>query len=291
MSQMKKSVQKEEAQRNMYISLCIVALVALIGYGAFSVADAFVVDQPKMLDSKQVAALGRTHYRFREIYRGPKMETNRSTSDAPVVSASHSRLSSGKHAASSSAAVSTANGSVSMSGAYASGSTLRTTSSAEPHTYGGGASMGGITGGTYSSGSHSMATPSASYSVAAPSMAYARRAKPSVTMTTDNSVGPAVYYAPSDDGIPGGAPVEDGGKWWMWDEDKEDWKEISLPDNGDKIEIAGVTYCWNGSAWVLDQGGDISDLGTPLGDVPFFALFFLVAAYLIYRKKKVARWA
>lgn len=245
---MKKSVQKEEAQRNMYISLCIVALVALIGYGAFSVADAFVVDQPKMLDSKQVAALGRTHYRFREIYRGPKMETNRSTSAAPVVSASHSRLSSGSHVASSSAAASPANGSVSMSGASASSSVLHTTSSAEPHAYGGGGAMGGMTGGTSSASAVPMQGSIAAVSPSFRSTSVSRKPAHSSSL-------------PSDEEFLVSGPRRIGG-------DEEGF--------GDG-----------------EDGEDLGDdfIPTPVGDVPFLALLFLVVAYLIYRKKKSASLA
>lgn len=270
MSQMKKSVQKEQAQRNMYVTLCVVALVALIGYGALSVVDVFTVDQPKMLDSKQVEVLGRTHYRFREIYRGPSMEAHHSSSSAPVVSASHSSLSSGSHAASSSAVVPSANGSVSMSGASASGSALHTTSSAESHAYGGGYSAGGMT-----SGSSSVAniTPMAAYPSSS-AMPF-----PSVKRTYASNM------------RVGASGVTSGPRQVMvWDPELEEWVDDSTPASPQE----GDTKIEDGKAWVYKDGvwvilSDQSDPGVPLGDLPILVMFILLVGFAFYRKKHSAR--
>ncbi|MBR0064792.1 MAG: hypothetical protein IJQ06_04250 [Paludibacteraceae bacterium] len=105
---------------------------------------------------------------------------------------------------------------------------------------------------------HTPYTPAASY---APMAAYSP------------SFGPR--RAPGYDGTYEGQEEEDGGKYWMWD--GEGWIETgSVPVGTTKI-VDGITYTWDGSAWVVVS--DQQDPGLPLGDTPWFWMLLLAAGY------------
>ena len=80
----------------------------------------------------------------------------------------------------------------------------------------------------------------------------------------------------------GGSTVEDGGETWYWDEDLEDW--VNITPVGTIKEEDGVLYEWNGVAWV--RKGEIADLGTPVGDTPWIAIILLCVLFISFRSKK-----
>lgn len=285
---MKKSVQKEQAQRNMYVTLCVVALVALIGYGALSVADVFTVDQPKMLDSKQVEVLGRTHYRFREIYRGPSMEAHHSASSAPVVSSSRGGFSS---SSSVSAAAPASGGSVSTMatvGSSAGAGALHTTSSAEAHAYGGGYSAGGTLSSMSNPANNSASSViSGGSSINMPSLAYVPRTRTTTSSAGTDAIvsGPRKIYGNGDGEYDG---EYDPGTGKYWDDNSETWVD-AIPVGAVKID-GGRAYRWTGSSWELIP--DQEDPGAaPVGNLPICLMLILLAGYALYRKKKSACWA
>ena len=74
------------------------------------------------------------------------------------------------------------------------------------------------------------------------------------------------------------------GRWWS--EEEEDW--MKNPPVGTIKEEGGNVYEWNGSSWVLK--GQVSDLGTPIGDTPWLWMLLLVVAYIcIIAKRKKSR--
>lgn len=87
---------------------------------------------------------------------------------------------------------------------------------------------------------------------------------------------------PEGDGS-GGGIVVDGGETWYWDEELEEW--VNITPVGTIKEEGGVMYEWNGSGWVVK--GQIADLGTPVGDAPWLWMLLLLAAYALFLGRKV----
>lgn len=79
----------------------------------------------------------------------------------------------------------------------------------------------------------------------------------------------------------GGDVVEDGGETWYYDEDLEDW--VNITPVGTTKEEDGYYWEWDGTTWV--RKGQVADLGTPVGDTPWLIMMLLAVAYVLKRKK------
>ena len=179
----------------------------------------------------------------------------------------------------------------------ASGSRYRlyTTSSATATTGGNGGGSG-ISGGSASSsrgityGGMSLAVPM--QTLATPT--YTSASLPSMAIASNNLVSntsnrhirkAAPVESGTEDGQEG-VDTEDPSKKWYWNEEEEEWQET--PPVGTVKEEDGYYWEWNGSAWV--RKGEIADLGTPIGDAPWWLIVLLIAIYgglKIYRKERV----
>lgn len=76
--------------------------------------------------------------------------------------------------------------------------------------------------------------------------------------------------------------TEDPNLWWYWSEAAEDWVSGN-PPIGTVKEEGGIYYEWDGTGWVVK--GQVSDLGTPVGDTPWLIMMLLAVAYVLKRKK------
>lgn len=166
-----------------------------------------------------------------------------------------------------------------------------TTSSASARTSG-----GGVTGGGRSSSSSSSSSQygggHAVLSMLLPSFAPSAGSISNTAVTPTNmattsmrmNIGPRrVNPRAGETGQPGDPPVqdtEDSDLWWWWDEDAEDWVSGD-PPVGTVKEEGGVMYEWNGTSWIIK--GQVSDLGTPVGDAPWLLLILLMTIYVTLR--------
>jgi len=159
-----------------------------------------------------------------------------------------------------------------------SGYKLHTLSSATLHSIGGGGSGGG--GGT--SGGSVGASKGISYSgsFSVPTLALV---SPTRSPASDQYVMASRRRAkPGYDGQ-GGDEVEDGGETWYWDEDEEDW--VNITPIGTVRENGGYYEEWDGEKWV--RKGQIPDLGTPIGDIPWIWMLLLLALMVFVRKERL----
>lgn len=74
--------------------------------------------------------------------------------------------------------------------------------------------------------------------------------------------------------------TEDPNLWWYWSEAAEGWVSGD-PPVGTVKEEGGVMYEWNGSSWIIK--GQVSDLGTPVGDAPWLLLILQMTIYVTLR--------
>ena len=74
---------------------------------------------------------------------------------------------------------------------------------------------------------------------------------------------------------------EDPSIIWYWNEDLEDWVS-SMPVGTVKEGDDGYYYEGDGTTWV--RKGQIADLGTPIGDAPWWLMVWLLLAYGVVKK-------
>ena len=192
----------------------------------------------------------------------------------------------------------------SSASAGASGKGLYTTSSATVHTVGSGGGGGGAAGGGSSTSSSSSGVQYGGgfTAVSIPSLAFTPSKNNTTTtlMTTTAatsemaaisrrmSTGPRRVNPHAGDVGTGGEKYQDTENpsiWWYWDEDEEDWVSGD-PPVGTVKEEGGVYYEWDGSTWVRKD--QVTDLGTPIGDAPWWLLVWLLAVYGIVIRRKHA---
>jgi len=161
-----------------------------------------------------------------------------------------------------------------------SGFRIHTTSSAKVHSIGGGGSAGGgmmsSSGGSssrgirYSGGSVSMPTLAMNSSMLS-TRASAAEASAAI------AAGPR-RVKPTGSGEDGEWADGGEGDWWRYDDWEGDWV---APVVGETRIEGGVTYQWNGTAWVIvgDQGDPTNP--TPLGDTPWHWMLILIGAYAL----------
>lgn len=159
-----------------------------------------------------------------------------------------------------------------------------TTSSASARTSG-----GGVTGGGRSSSSSSSSSQygggHAVLSMLLPSFAPSAGSISNTAVTPTNmatasmrmNIGPR-RTRPDYTGT-GGEEVEKDGETWYWDEEAEDWMNITPV--GTVREWEGYYEEWDGYNWV--RKGQVSDLGTPVGDAPWLLLILLMTIYVTLR--------
>lgn len=270
----------QESQRGNILIVCIALIAVLVGVVGIDVATALVNDKPAF--TSKLTKSGGVNYRFRAIFKG-KMPSGVSHSNTtmvamPSVVPSVSMTSGSKPASSVPQ--------VRMSSAAASGGEgIATTSSAQLHSYGGGASMSGS-----ATTSSRTTTPSATYavgSVSVPSLAAVRHRVP---VEYGRERAPSRYFAPSRGGGYNGEIVEDGGHNWQWDEDlgdDGDWRDLGVVNPlepphqaGDTKFEGGKQYTWNGTEWILSA----SEVDNPIGSTPWVLMLLLLAAYAYIRR-------
>jgi len=74
---------------------------------------------------------------------------------------------------------------------------------------------------------------------------------------------------------------EDPDIWWYWSEIEEDWVSGD-PPVGSVKEEDGYLWEWTESGWV--RKGEIADLGTPIGDAPWWLMVLMLLAYGVVKK-------
>lgn len=123
--------------------------------------------------------------------------------------------------------------------------------------------------------------------VAMPSMAFAQLTGAATTATIASNIAAtsrrmsvgARRTKPDYTGT-GGVTVEKDGETWYWSDEEEDW--VNVTPVGTVKEEDGYYWEWNGSAWV--RKGEIADLGTPIGDAPWWLMLVLLLAYGVAKK-------
>jgi len=180
-----------------------------------------------------------------------------------------------------------------QSASSGSGFRLHTTSSATIHTIGsGGGGRVGSAGGSSSSsrgvnyGGGSVAMPS--FAIAVPAVASNSQAEESPLMAAAPSRRGHVRKANSHAGETGSAgdkypDTENPSIWWYWDEGEEDWVSGD-PPVGTVKEEGGVMYEWDGFGWI--PKGQVADLGTPIGDAPWWLMAMMLMLYGTVRTMK-----
>lgn len=163
------------------------------------------------------------------------------------------------------------------SGSGAGGYRLHTTSSATVHSIGSSGGAGGGMSGGSSSGSSRGINYTGGFSV--PTLALVAPVRSTATEST--------FAAPTRrkviDNGDGTYTGEYNGEYYngeYWNEEEEEWQATAPV--GTVKEEGGYYWEWNGTTWV--QKGQIPDLGTPVGDIPWWLMLVLLLAYGVAKK-------
>lgn len=267
MKNSKNSIQNSESKRHLYIFLCAAVLIGLTVFALGDVAETMMTDKgvDTHLSSAKVEALGHTRFRFRRIYNGGDVSAHHASSTvSPSLSNSTSVSRSHAVAAPSTSAPS----SMTMPSAGGAGYAMHTSSSQEPHSYGGGSAMGGMGLASSVSSSAAPSAPMAYSSVSATLPSRLHRSSLSGSTMTDMSsraAGPMRILSTEGDGSYHGEPSDDGK---YWDESSWSWVDTDPTKEGDHL----------------------GEVGEPLGDAPWLLLLLLFGGYALFcaRRRRAA---
>lgn len=269
MKNSKNSIQNSESKRHLYIFLCAAVLIGLTVFALGDVAETMMTDKgvDTHLSSAKVEALGHTRFRFRRIYNGGDVSAHH-TSSTVMPSASLGSSKPLSHAASAPSAASSVAPVMPTSGSM--GYTMHTSSSQEPHSYGGGAAIGG--GFSATAGSSVSSAPMAySSAVSATPMLSAHRRNMAMNRANDSFAGTRTAVRMGTETKPSGEG-EDGmtspGGEWIWDGDAWDWVLVNPSTRPE----------------------DMNQVGTPLGDAPWLLMLLLFCGYALFcaRRRRAA---
>lgn len=267
MKNSKNSVQNSESKRHLYIFLCAAVLIGLTVFALGDVAETMMTDKgvDTHLSSAKVEALGHTRFRFRRIYNGGDVSAHH-TSSTTMPSASLGSSKPLSHAVSAPSAASSVAPVMPSSGSM--GYAMHTSSSQEPHSYGGGSAMGGMGLASSVSSSAAPSAPMAYSSVSATLPSRLRRSSlPGSTMTdmSSRAAGPMRIHSTEGNGSYHGE-LSDDGKYW----DESSWLWVDTDPT--------------------KEGDHLGEVGEPLGDAPWLLMLLLFGGYALFcaRRRRAA---